>query len=155
MSRLCPACVQLGSLAFFTEQPVASLGFIPHEASALLRPANRTRRAEMVVSGIGRVLTWLGGLTTHPLAVFTVVVYGVLWFVVEPDTLDWHGFAMLATWMMTVFIQRVQHRDTQAIHAKLDHLLERIDRADPSLAKLDQLQPEEIERFREKTRGAT
>lgn len=83
------------------------------------------------------------------------MIYGVLWFVFQPETLDWHGLAMLATWMMTVFIQRVEHRDTQAIHAKLDHLLERIERADPSLANLDQMQPEEIESFREKTRGSS
>jgi low affinity Fe/Cu permease len=38
-----------------------------------------------------------------------------------------YAIATLATWMMTLFIQRSEHRDTQAIHAKLDELL----RSDP------------------------
>jgi low affinity Fe/Cu permease len=50
--------------------------------------------------------------------------------------------------MMTVFIQRAEHRDTQAIHAKLDHLLEKLEPADGSLAGLDRMQPEDIEKFR-------
>jgi low affinity Fe/Cu permease len=47
-----------------------------------------------------------------------------------------------------VFIQRAAHRDTQAIHAKLDHLLEKLESADGSLAGLDRMQPEDIEKFR-------
>jgi low affinity Fe/Cu permease len=49
---------------------------------------------------------------------------------------------------MTVFIQRAAHRDTQAIHAKLDHLLDKIEPADGNLAELDRMQPEDIEKFR-------
>jgi low affinity Fe/Cu permease len=33
------------------------------------------------------------------------------------------GSRTLATWAMTLLIQRTEHRDTQAIHAKLDELL--------------------------------
>ena len=53
--------------------------------------------------------------------------------------------------MMTVIIQCAEHRDTQAIHAKLDHLLERIEKADSNLSGLDKMQPEEIEKFRADT----
>jgi hypothetical protein len=33
---------------------------------------------------------------------------------------DWHPIATVATWLMTLLVQRAEHRDTQAIHAKLD-----------------------------------
>ena len=63
--------------------------------------------------------------------------------------LDFHGFATLATWMMTLFIQRTEHRDTQAIHAKLDELLHTQTQARNSLTRMDDEEPEDIERFRE------
>ena len=46
------------------------------------------------------------------------------------------------------FIQRAEHRDTQALHAKLDHLLERITAADTKMAGIDRMQPEDIEKYR-------
>jgi low affinity Fe/Cu permease len=45
------------------------------------------------------------------------------WIALTPDTFDWHAVATVATWSMTLIIQRAEHRDTQAIHAKLDELL--------------------------------
>ena len=55
--------------------------------------------------------------------------------------LDWHAVATIATWIMTLFIQRAEHRDTQAIHAKLDELLKAEGRARTELAKLDGEEP--------------
>jgi low affinity Fe/Cu permease len=49
---------------------------------------------------------------------------------------------------MTLFIQRAEHRDTQAIQAKLDELLRTQPRASESLAHIDRKEPEEIERQR-------
>jgi hypothetical protein len=49
--------------------------------------------------------------------------YAVLWLAFEPRGFGWHGAATIATQFMTLFIQRSEHRDTQAIHAKLDELL--------------------------------
>jgi low affinity Fe/Cu permease len=68
-------------------------------------------------------LTRLGVLASRPAAFLIVVIYAVAWAIFEPYTLDWHAYATLATWVMTLFIQRAGHRDTQAIHAKLDELL--------------------------------
>jgi low affinity Fe/Cu permease len=51
---------------------------------------------------------------------------------------------------MTLFIQRAEHRDTQAIHAKLDELLRAHGDADEHLAKLDREEPEEIKRQRDR-----
>jgi low affinity Fe/Cu permease len=41
----------------------------------------------------------------------------------QPHSFDGQSVATVATWLMTLFIQRAEHRDTQAIHAKLDELL--------------------------------
>jgi low affinity Fe/Cu permease len=93
-------------------------------------------------------LTHLGVLASRPTAFFIVVTYGALWFFFARDTFDWHAIATLATWMMTVFIQRAEHRDTQALHAKLDHVLDRVDATDGKMAGIDRMQPEDIEQFR-------
>ena len=47
---------------------------------------------------------------------------------------------------MTLVIQRAEHRDTQAIHAKLDEILHAMGDARNELTKLDEEEPEEIER---------
>ena len=101
-----------------------------------------------MVSYIRSLLTRMGVLASRPGVFFIIAVYALLWILLSPDTFEWHAAATLATWMMTVFIQRAEHRDTQAIHAKLDHLLEKLEPADGSLAGLDRMQPEDIERFR-------
>jgi low affinity Fe/Cu permease len=104
-----------------------------------------------MISYLRRVLTWLGVLAARPIAFLVVFVYGVTWALLSPESLNWPGVVALSTWMMTVIIQRAEHRDTQAIHAKLDHLLERIEKADSNLSGLDKMQPEEIEKFRADT----
>jgi low affinity Fe/Cu permease len=96
-----------------------------------------------------RTLTRLGELTAHPAAFAIVVVYGALWIVFQRDSFDWHGVATLATWMMTLFITRTEHRDTQAIHAKLDELLRSHGPARSDLAALDKNEPEQIIEHRE------
>ena len=49
---------------------------------------------------------------------------------------------------MTLLIQRAEHRDTQAIHAKLDELLRANHGARSELTRLDEEEPELIERHR-------
>lgn len=96
-----------------------------------------------------RALTWLGTATSHPTAFVIVGVYALLWAFVQPDTLDWHGIATLATWLMTLVIQRAEHRDTQAIHGKLDELIRTSKEARNEIAQLDKLEPEEVKRVRD------
>jgi low affinity Fe/Cu permease len=98
---------------------------------------------------IRHLLTCLGSLGASPWAFGTVALYALLWIVVDPQSLNWHGVATLATWCMTLFIQRAEHRDTQAIHAKLDELLRVESRARSELATLDKKEPEEIEAHRD------
>jgi len=81
-----------------------------------------------------------------------ILAYGLLWWIFDRHSLDWHGFATLATWLMTLLIQRAEHRDTQGIHAKLDELLHAEAYASNRLTKLDKEEPEVIEKHREQAR---
>jgi low affinity Fe/Cu permease len=74
-----------------------------------------------VPDAIRQSLTRLGELAAHPGAYGIIVLYAVLWFVLDRASLDWG--ATLAVWFMTPLIQRTEHRDTQALQAKLDELL--------------------------------
>ena len=100
---------------------------------------------------IASTLTHLGVLAANPTAFLIVLIYAALWFVFERESFDWHAVATLATWMMTLVIQRSEHRDTQAIHAKLDDLLRANEKAQTDLAKIDSQEPEEIEEYRDQT----
>lgn len=99
-----------------------------------------------------RWTTTFGYLTSHPAALVIVVIYGVLWFVFEPSTFDWHAIATLIVWMMTLFIQRADRRDTLAVHAKLDELLKASSEARTELAAIDEREPEVIEKVRDRER---
>ena len=99
--------------------------------------------------------TTVGNLTGHPAAFLVVMFYGVLWFVFEPSTFDWHAIATLIVWTMTLFIQRADRRDTLAVHAKLDELLKATRDARTELASIDEREPEVIEKIRDRERRET
>ena len=90
---------------------------------------------------VRQTLTRIGELAAHPAAFGILLVYASLWFVFDRASLDWHAFATLATWFMTLIIQRAEDRDTQALQAKLDELLRVTRSADSDLAKIDNLEP--------------
>ena len=93
-------------------------------------------------------LTRFGVWTTHPAAFLVAATYGVLWCIFDWEKFGWHELAVFATLLMTLTIQRAAHRDTQALHAKLDELLRAHSGARTDFAKLDDKEPEEIERHR-------
>src|SRR6476619_1094170 len=99
-----------------------------------------------------RALTQLGALAANPLAFLIVVTYGILWLVLEPNSFDRHGRCTLATCFMTLLIQRAEHRDTQAIQAKLDELIHAQSRARNAMTRIDEEEPEDIERHRKQAR---
>ena len=101
---------------------------------------------------IRRSLTQLGVLAGHPLAFLMVATYGFVWLFFDRENFGWHGFAVLATWFMTLLIQRAEHRDTQAIQAKLDELLHAQSKARNELTHIDKEEPEDIERHRARAR---
>lgn len=97
---------------------------------------------------VRQTLTRIGELAAHPAAFGILLIYASLWFIFDRTSLDWHAFATLATWFMTLIIQRAEDRDTQALQAKLDELLRVTRSADNELTKIDNLEPEDIKRLR-------
>jgi low affinity Fe/Cu permease len=69
-----------------------------------------------------------------------------------PATFGWAAIATLATWFTTLFINRTEHRDTQALHAKLDELLRTHGEARTELTSLDDSDVEDIEEHRKHQR---
>src|SRR6195952_4377177 len=98
-------------------------------------------------------LTTAGTWMARPAAFVCVVIYAVLWLIFDRQSLDFHGGIALLTLCMTLFIQRSEHRDTQAIQAKLDELLRSISTAKSSLTRLDEEEPEQIEAHRDQAKA--
>jgi low affinity Fe/Cu permease len=92
--------------------------------------------------------THIGQAAGHPAAFVIVIAYALLWLVFDRATFDWNAVATLAVWTMTLFIQRTNRRDSLALHAKLDELLRVDQQARSELARLDEQEPEAIERHR-------
>jgi low affinity Fe/Cu permease len=98
-------------------------------------------------------LTQIGVLTSRPLAFVIFLIYAICWLTLG-DGLKWHSIAVMATWGMTLVIQRAEHRDTQAIHAKLDELLKAVGGADDGVMDIDDKDAEDVEEEREKVKAA-
>lgn len=98
---------------------------------------------------LARALTAFGVWTASPWAFGVFALYALAWLTIGLDHFEWHGGATLATWLMTLCIQRAEHRDTQAIHAKLDALIHATPAAKDELTRLDEEEPETIEKRRE------
>ena len=103
---------------------------------------------------IRRVLTSLGQWMAHPGAFLVIPAYGALWYAFDKSSFDWHSIAVLATWFMTLILQRSGYRDTVAIHAKLDELLRVQGQARNELMSLDEEDLEEVEERRDAERAA-
>jgi low affinity Fe/Cu permease len=103
------------------------------------------------MNSVRQLLTTIGTLTARPEAFLILIAYAAAWPFVDPHSLNWHGVATLVTWAMTLFIQRAEHRDTQAIHAKLDELLRSSSQARNEVAHIDDKEPEDIEQHRDQT----
>ena len=100
------------------------------------------RRATHLLTEAG---TWLA----RPFAFVLVVTYAALWLFFDHETFNWHAIVTVATLCMTLFIQRSEHRDMQALQAKLDELLRAHGKARNELSHLDDKEPEQVEEFRE------
>jgi low affinity Fe/Cu permease len=98
-------------------------------------------------------LTAAGAWMARPAAFAFVIAYVVLWLIFDMQSFNFHGAIALITLCMTLFIQRSEHRDTQAIQAKLDELLRTQGDARRDLTKIDDQQPEQIEAHRDRARS--
>jgi low affinity Fe/Cu permease len=96
-----------------------------------------------------RWTTLVGQAAAHPAAFGIVLVYSFLWLSFDRKSFDFNAVATLAVWVMTLFIQRANRRDTLALHAKLDELLRVDNRARSELTQLDEHEPEVIEAHRD------
>ena len=105
------------------------------------------------MDGIRQLLTRLGELAAHPGAFGILVADAVLWFIFDRESLDWHATTTLIVWFMTLLIQRAEHRDTQALQAKMDELLHAHARADNAMTRIDEKEPEDIVRHRTEARA--
>ena len=103
-------------------------------------------------ASFNRALTNAGSWLSRPEPVVAVGVFIGLWLIFDRESFNWQAVASIATLLMTLFIQRSEHRDTQAIHAKLDELLRAQGDAKKGLTTLDDKEPEQIEAFRRKVR---
>jgi low affinity Fe/Cu permease len=106
----------------------------------------------MIITAIRHFLTRVGELATHPAAFAMVLLYALTWLILSPATFGWNGVATVATLFMTFFITRTEHRDTQALHAKIDELLRANGDARTELTRLDEDDVEEIEAHRDRHR---
>ncbi len=93
--------------------------------------------------------TVIGQAAGHPAAFGIVILYAILWLLFDTATFEWNAVATLAVWVMTLFIQRANRRDTLALHAKLDELLRVDNLARTELTRLDEQEPEAIEKHRD------
>jgi hypothetical protein len=59
-----------------------------------------------MVRNVRAALTRLGVFNSHPAAFVIVVCYVGLWLAFNLTTLNWHAVATIATWFMTLIIQR-------------------------------------------------
>ena len=93
--------------------------------------------------------TTLGQAAAHPAAFAVVLLYALAWLAFDRRTFDFNAVATLIVWIMTLFIQRSSHRDTLAIHAKLDELIRADENARSELTRLDEKEPELIAKHRD------
>jgi len=106
------------------------------------------RKSSNPVLNLGRYLTRLGVVLSHPGAFVAAFLYMAAWAHLRPETFEWHAGAAMGALFKTLFIQRATYRDTQALHAKLDELLHVSRMARDDLAKVDQEEPEVIKERR-------
>jgi low affinity Fe/Cu permease len=93
--------------------------------------------------------TTLGQAAAHAAAFAVVLLYALAWLAFDRQTFDFNAIATLIVWIMTLFIQRSSHRDTLAIHAKLDELIRADENARSELTRLDEKEPELIAKHRD------
>ncbi len=101
---------------------------------------------------IGRALTIVREWAAHPAAFGVVLLYIAAWLLLDHKSFDWHGATELIVLVMTLFIVRSEFRDTQAIQAKLDEILEAFGKDTEEITALDHREPEEIEQHRQERR---
>ena len=71
---------------------------------------------------VKHLLTRLGVYTSSPIAFLVLILYAVLWYVLKPETFEWHAGATLATWAMTLVELPPFHRTRRLLGLSSDEL---------------------------------
>ena len=104
----------------------------------------------MATNIMHRALTRAAFHLGHPIWLLVLAVYAFGWWHLDRESLDMHGVVALLALAMTFIIQRAQNRDTAALQAKLDELIQATDGARNEVADIDDKEAEEIEAHRER-----
>jgi low affinity Fe/Cu permease len=145
--------MQLRTIRPGTTASIAHSGFMgEHKLQPLDLSADLPMRLQ-VQHRLQILLTAAGTWMARPAAFGFVAIYAVLWLIFDRESFNFHGAIALVTLCMTLFIQRSEHRDTQAIQAKLDELLRSESNARTSLTGLDDQEPEQIEAHRARAKA--
>jgi hypothetical protein len=88
-----------------------SVGRVALARSRTRHPPNKNGQG--AVLGLPAFPRERGVLAARPAAFVVFALYALAW-IVFGNGFEWHSFATLATWAMTLVIQRAEHRDTQA-----------------------------------------
>lgn len=141
--------VRFGQQSEMRREPIRS------QVNAFFRNSPRSGNAAAPATFAGMSLiharSWLtevGVATARAAAFMLYLIYGLCW-VTLGNGLEWHSMATLATWGMTLLVQRAAHRDTQAMPSSTSVHGE----AKDSLMKIDDQDAEEVERERARMRG--
>ena len=104
-----------------------------------------------------RISKWTARTMGHPVAFGIALVIILAWAVTGPlfgFSNTWqlfiNSFTTTVTFLMVFLIQNTQNRDSIAVQVKLDELLRVADGAHEALMDLEELEPHELERLRDR-----
>ena len=101
----------------------------------------------MILGWISKITEWLGSLPAITVAILIVIIWalaGPLLHFSEGWQLFINTGTTITTFIMVFIIQNSQNRDSRAIQAKLDQLIENDDLADNNLVGLEAKSEKEI-----------
>jgi len=112
-----------------------------------VKPKNSEAKTQ--IKRIRKWLTFIGVSTSNPLAFLVVGACVIIWLFFAPGSFNWQSAATVATWIMTLFIQRAEHgtRNRRAAEGQLR------EEARNELTMVDQHEPEGIEAHRQKAQN--
>lgn len=104
---------------------------------------------------ITRFQTWSSKMAGNPLAFVIALSILVLWLMVGlfigfSDTwlLVINTLATINASIMVFIIQSTQNRESKALHVKIDGIIDALEKAERQLIAIEELEEEEIEKFR-------